>query len=90
MTMVGSGLEGGQSTERKSKLVVASLVSLVLGLLVFASGVIAEWVAYDQMLAAHGSATTDLYVWSYRIQDVGFALAMLGLVFYVAGKRKGV
>ena len=94
MTMAGSGSETRQSSERKSKWALACLASLVLGLLVYAAGFLVYSYSYHRVHWFGLGENVDIYVkgteWGQWAEGVGVILFMLGIVLYVAVKRKGV
>ena len=88
MTIRGSGLEFGQLTERKSRWVFGSLVSLVIGFLAFAGGTIMRDYSYHNY-SVGGELLRDMYEWGIWVQDAGSIFVILGLVLYVAWRRRG-
>lgn len=94
MTMAGSGSEIGQSSERKSKWALASFASLVVGLLTYAAGVLMYAYSYHHAyywdLGDYSRIEFKMLEWSQWAKGAGVILFMLGIVLYVAVKRKGV
>lgn len=90
--MVGSGSEEGKSAERAPRWVSASFVSLVLGLVVYAAGAILYsygWHEYQYWnVGEDRSFAFDMLEWGTWVERAGISLVILGLVFYVAGRRK--
>ncbi|HEX9908134.1 MAG TPA: hypothetical protein VGB78_06675 [Thermoplasmata archaeon] len=94
MAAVASSPEAGGSTKSRSRLLAASLSSLVLGLVVYASGVITYSIGWhDWNYWSMGDDMTTAFhmmEWGQWAEGAGVILVILGLVFYVARKRKGV
>jgi len=96
MIAVMGGTETEESTKRRPRRVSTTLASLVLGLLVYAAGAVMYALGYHQLftgdwnLLENRNTWTNIYEWSSWVKDAGIILVILGLVFYVAGRRKGV
>jgi len=92
--MEGSDSEIGGIAGRKSKALVASLISLVLGLVAYAMGFLIYSYGWDRTYIAQGNPyATNPYnymEWGQWAEGAGIILVILGLVFYVAWKKKGV
>ena len=92
--MIESGSETGQSAERKSKWVLASLASLVLGLVAYATGLLMYSYGWHHMywfgLGENRLTAMRMWEWGQWAEGAGIILVILGLVFYVAWKKKGV
>lgn len=76
----------------KSKLSLASLVSLVLGPLVYASGAILSAYSYHRIVFfSVGEDVAFFRDWYERgqwVKEAGVILFMLGVALYVMGRRK--
>jgi len=92
--MTTDGLEAEASARRETRWVSRSLAFLVFGLVVYAAGVVMYALSYH-LLFREGVDTlgfgtwADIYEWSNWVQNAGIILVILGVVLYVAGKRKG-
>jgi hypothetical protein len=87
---------GGSESEDPTKgwQLQASLGSLVLGLVAYATGLLMYSYGWHHMywFGMGESRLTALRMWEWGqwTEGAGIILVILGLVFYVAGRRKGV
>jgi protein-S-isoprenylcysteine O-methyltransferase Ste14 len=94
VTIVGKWFYRRAASNRESKWISASLVSLVLGILVYAAGVIMYQYANHRLLYFNLGENLEfvrhLAEWGQWVESAGIVLVFLGLALYVAGKRRGV
>jgi hypothetical protein len=92
--MEESGSEIRGTAGRRSKVLLASLISLVLGLVAYVTGFLIYSYGWNRAYIVHYNPfATNPYKymeWGQWAEGAGIILVILGLVFYVAWKRKGV
>jgi hypothetical protein len=92
--MEGNGSGRGGTDKRGSKVIAASLISLVLGLVAYAVGFLMysySWHRYNYFgLGEDRSSWFKMMEWGNWVEGAGIMLVILGVVLYVVWKRKGV